>query len=164
MIEKKACNMTFSEIKELAELVAEKNLGKIAIKSADGEIIIEGKREKIIQANSTVNAPASQPVQAVSAASAEEKGANASATVTAAPSGNVVKAPLIGTFYSASSPDNEPFVKAGQKVKKGDVIFIIESMKLMNEIQSEYDGTVNDIMVKNGDAVEYDQPIMVIGE
>ena len=78
------------------------------------------------------------------------------------PSGNVVKSPVVGTYYSAPAPDKDPFVKVGSTVKKGDVIMIIESMKLMNEIQSEFDGTVKEILVRNGDAVEYDQPIMII--
>jgi acetyl-CoA carboxylase biotin carboxyl carrier protein len=76
--------------------------------------------------------------------------------------GNVVKSPIVGTFYAAASPDKPPFAEVGKKVKKGDVIMIIESMKLMNEIQSEFDGTVKQILVKNGEAVEYDQPLMVI--
>ena len=78
-------------------------------------------------------------------------------------SGNVVKSPIVGTFYDAPAPDKAPFVKVGDSVKKGDVIMIIESMKLMNEIQSDYDGTVKKILAKTGDAVEYDQPLMIIG-
>ena len=77
-------------------------------------------------------------------------------------SGNVVKSPIVGTFYAAASPEKPPFVTVGQQVKKGDVLMIIESMKLMNEVQSEFDGTVAEILVKNGEAVEFDQPIMVI--
>ncbi len=78
------------------------------------------------------------------------------------PQGNIVKAPLIGTFFAGSSPDAKPFVTIGQKVNKGDVIFIIESMKVMNEVKSEFDGTVTIINVKNGEAVDYDQPVMII--
>ncbi len=74
----------------------------------------------------------------------------------------MVKSPIVGTFYAASAPDKPPFVTVGQQVKKGDVIMIIESMKLMNEVQSEFDGTVAEILVKNGEAVEFDQPIMII--
>lgn len=75
---------------------------------------------------------------------------------------NAVISPLVGVFYSASSPDKEPFVKIGQTVKAGDTLFIIESMKLMNEIQAESDGTVIDILVENGQGVEYGQKIMII--
>jgi D-alanine-D-alanine ligase len=77
-------------------------------------------------------------------------------------SGKLVKSPIVGTFYAAPSPDKPPFVRVGDEVKKGDVIMIIESMKLMNEIQSEYDGIVDKILVSDGQAVEYDQPVMVI--
>lgn len=72
----------------------------------------------------------------------------------------VVKAPIIGTFYSCPSPDKPPFVEVGSKVKVGDVLFIIESMKLMNEVKSEFDGIVDKILVESGDSVEYGQPII----
>lgn len=78
------------------------------------------------------------------------------------PKGNVVKSPIVGTYYSAPSPNDADFVKLGQSVKKGDVIFIIESMKVMSEIKSEFDGIVTVINVKTAEAVEYDQPIMII--
>lgn len=78
-------------------------------------------------------------------------------------SGNVVTAPLVGTYYAAASPDAEPFVQVGDTVKKGQTLGIIEAMKLMNEIESEYDGTVKDILVKNEDVVEFGQPMFVIG-
>ncbi|CDE30869.1 acetyl-CoA carboxylase biotin carboxyl carrier protein [Ruminococcus sp. CAG:403] len=74
----------------------------------------------------------------------------------------MVKAPLVGTYYAAPSPDQKPFVQVGDTVKKGDVILIIESMKLMNEVQSDFDGVVKEILVQNGDGVEYDQPLMII--
>ena len=71
-------------------------------------------------------------------------------------------APLVGTFYAAPSPDQPPFVQVGDTVKKGDVVLIIESMKLMNEVTSDVEGVVQEILVKNGDAVEYDQPLMIL--
>ena len=77
-------------------------------------------------------------------------------------SGNQIKAPLVGTYYSASAPDAEPFVKIGDTVKKGQTLGIIEAMKLMNEIESEYDGVVEDILVENGQMVEYGQVLFVI--
>jgi len=77
--------------------------------------------------------------------------------------GNEVKAPIVGTFYAAPSPDSEPFVKVGSAVKKGDTIFIIESMKVMSEVQSEFDGVVKKILVNSGDPVDFDQTLMVIG-
>lgn len=74
-------------------------------------------------------------------------------------SGEVIKAPLVGTFYSSSSPDSEPYVKVGDKVTKGMIVCIIEAMKIMNEIESEADGEVAEVLVKNASAVEYGQPL-----
>lgn len=79
------------------------------------------------------------------------------------PSGNVVKSPLVGTFYAASSPDAQAYVKVGDTVHKGQVLGIVEAMKLMNEIESEFDGVVKAVLVSNGDLIEYEQPMFVIG-
>lgn len=77
--------------------------------------------------------------------------------------GNVVKAPLVGTFYAASAPDAEAFVSVGDTVEKGQVLGIIEAMKLMNEIESDYDGVVKEILIENGQMAEYGQPLFIIG-
>lgn len=77
-------------------------------------------------------------------------------------SGNIVKSPLVGTFYSAPSPESENFVKVGDHVKKGQTIGIIEAMKLMNEIECEWEGEIKEILVKNGEMVEYGQPLFCI--
>ena len=98
---------------------------------------------------------------AAAGASAPVPEADASAKEDAV-DGNVVKSPIVGTFYAAPSPEKPPFVKVGDTVKKGDVIMIIESMKLMNEVRSDFDGVVEKILVSDGQAVEYDQPIMII--
>lgn len=76
--------------------------------------------------------------------------------------GKTVKSPLVGTFYAAPSPEAEPFVKKGDVVKKGQVLGIVEAMKLMNEIESEYDGVVEEILIENEDMVEYGQPLFII--
>lgn len=78
------------------------------------------------------------------------------------PSGDLVESPLVGTFYAAPSEEAEPFVKVGDLVKKGQTLAIVEAMKLMNEIESEYDGTVAEILVENGQPVEYGQPLFRI--
>lgn len=78
------------------------------------------------------------------------------------PSGKVVTSPIVGTFYSAPSPDSDPYAREGDRVEKGQVLFIIESMKLMNEVNSEFSGTVSQILVENGQGVEFGQPILVI--
>ena len=77
--------------------------------------------------------------------------------------GNTVKSPIVGIFYDTPSPDAEPFVKVGQRIKKGDTLCIIEAMKVMNEIESEFEGEILEILCKKGTMVEYNQPIMVIG-
>ncbi len=77
--------------------------------------------------------------------------------------GDVATSPIVGTFYSAASPTSEPFVKVGSKVKKGDVLFIIEAMKVINEIPSEFEGEVLEVLAKDGELVEYGQPLVVIG-
>lgn len=76
--------------------------------------------------------------------------------------GNVMTSPMVGTFYLKPSPNAEPYVKVGQKVKKGDVLCIIEAMKLMNEIESEYDGIIEEILVKDSESVEYGKPLFRI--
>lgn len=81
----------------------------------------------------------------------------------AAPAGNVVKSPLVGTFYAAPSEDAAPYVKVGDAVSKGQTVAIVEAMKLMNEIECEFDGVVKEIYVKNGEMVEYGQPLFSIG-
>ena len=77
--------------------------------------------------------------------------------------GNIVKAPLVGTFYSSSAPDKPPYAAVGAKVKKGDVLCIIEAMKIMNEVVSEFDGEIKKVLVKNEELVEYGQPMFIIG-
>ena len=77
--------------------------------------------------------------------------------------GNVVKSPLVGTFYVSPSPEEEPFVKVGDTVSKGQVLGIVEAMKLMNEIESDFDGVVKQILVSNEDVIEFGQPLFVIG-
>lgn len=141
-------------IEKLASIVKEKGLSEISITNGESSVCIKGKK-------CVTTTVAAAPVQAVPV-SAAAPSAEAPAKQSAAEEGNVVKSPIVGTFYQSPSPDKPPFVKVGDKVKKGDVIMIIESMKLMNEVQSEFDGTVERILVTDGQAVEFDQPIMII--
>ena len=144
-------------IEKLAKLVSANELSEITIEDGDRKITVKGKKCPPPPAMAMpFMAPAQQSAQAAPAPAAE------TAPAAAEISGNVVKSPIVGTFYAAPSPEKPPFVKIGDSVKKGDVIMIIESMKLMNEIKSEFDGKVKDIFVLNGQAVEYDQPLMVI--
>ncbi len=140
-------------IEKLADIVSNRELAEITVKDGEKSVTIKGRKVQTVQ---TVNAPVNVPaVQTATAVTTENK-------TESAVSGNIVKSPIVGTFYAAPSPDKPAFVKVGDKVKKGDVIMIIESMKLMNEIQSDFDGVVEKILVSDGQAVEYDQPIMII--
>ena len=137
-------------IDALIDKMLEKGIGRLAISEGDFKIEIETAAAKA--------AVYPAPVQAVSV----QAPAVAPEAAKQAASGKMVKSPIVGTYYSAPAPDKPPFVKVGQKVKKGDVLMIIESMKLMNEIASEFDGVVAEIFVENGTPVEFDQPIMRI--
>ncbi len=138
-------------ISELADIVRDKELSEITITSGQDSITIKGKK--------CPPPPVMPPTAAPAAVAAvQESQTEKSEEI----SGNVVRSPIVGTFYAAPAPGKPPFVKAGDSVKKGDVIMIIESMKLMNEIQSDYNGVVEKILVSDGQAVEFDQPIMVI--
>ncbi len=158
MSEKIMNSITLDEIKELAETVRKNELGKIKIRYGECEIVIEGKKSR--EVISSVPVQPAMTVQNVNASVPSEKAEKSEKPEI---KGNTVKAPIVGTFYASPSPEKPPFVKIGDTVKKGDVIMIIESMKLMNEVQSDFDGKILDILVENGQAVEYDQPIMIIG-
>ncbi len=138
-------------IEALAKIVKENDLGRIKISSEDLEIVVEGKR-----CPPPMAAPAAVPAPAVISAAAQNPAPAAAA------SGNIITSPIIGTFYSSPSPEKPPFVRVGDNVNAGDVVCIIESMKLMNEINSEFSGKVAEIYVNNGDPVEYGQKIMRI--
>lgn len=148
-------NVDIDIISQLAELVSDNELSEITLESGDSRITVKGK--KCPPPPPVMSMPVGMPAAAAAAP------ANAAEIKAEKPmEGNVVKSPIVGTFYQSPSPDKPPFVKVGDKVKKGDVIMIIESMKLMNEVQSEFSGTVERILVTDGQAVEYDQPIMII--
>lgn len=150
-------------IQQLAELVKEKDLGEITV--ADGEEVVTIKGKKCQPPLGGMPPPMGMPMSlpaGVSMTAPVQQTAAPQSAVPSANGGNVVKAPLVGTFYAASAPDKPPFVTVGKRVKKGDVLMIIESMKLMNEVQSDFDGVVEEILVNNGQAVEFDQPVMII--
>ncbi|MBO5448459.1 MAG: acetyl-CoA carboxylase biotin carboxyl carrier protein [Ruminococcus sp.] len=149
-------DLTFENIERLADIINAKELSEFTFEEDDFKFTIKGKKCP----------PPAPYVPAVTAAAAAAPAASAPAAVEAsapAVSGREVKAPIVGTFYAAPSPDSAPFVSVGDKVKKGDVIFIIESMKVMSEVQSEFDGVVKEVCVNSGDAVEFDQTVMIIG-
>lgn len=144
--------LSVSEMKELLDKMSALGLQKITVSQGDFTFKAEAP-----QPAQTLCYATEAPVQAVAAQEAHPVAGKPEK-----PEGNVMKSPIVGTFYSRPAPDKEPFVSVGSKVKKGDVLFIIESMKLMNEITSEFDGEVAEILTEDGQGVEYGQPVMVI--
>jgi acetyl-CoA carboxylase biotin carboxyl carrier protein len=120
------------------------------------------KTEIVKQAAETAAAPAATAAVVTAAATAAPEVAEPVKTAPAVTGGNLVASPMVGTFYSSASPDKPAYVSVGSSVQKGSVLCIVEAMKLMNEIESEFAGEVVEILVKNGDMVEYGQPLFRI--
>jgi acetyl-CoA carboxylase biotin carboxyl carrier protein len=106
---------------------------------------------------------APRPVQGMSSPTESATGGRAPAAPSGLPDGQVLRSPMVGTFYSSPSPDAPPFVKVGQSVKAGETMGVIEAMKMFNPIEAEVSGTVVAILVQNGQPVEFDEPMFVIG-
>ena len=154
--------MDLEKIIELIHTVSESNLTQFTMEEGNLKISMKtDKQTKIVAAPQAVAAvPAAVVTETVQAAVPSQE--NAQQTQEETLDGNIVKSPLVGTFYNAPSPDAEPYVKVGDTVKKGQVLAIVEAMKLMNEIESEFDGTVEKVLVSNEEVVEYGQPLFVI--
>ncbi len=150
--------MNVKEIKELLELMAEHNVGEIEIekdnakiklrKLPNGQVVLNNAPQMMAAPMQSMMQVPAQPVAA--AQPAVEEGVV------------LVRSPMVGTFYAAPAPDQPPYVSIGKIIKEGDVICIIEAMKLMNELKAELGGTVIEILVQNGQTVEYDQPILKV--
>ena len=152
--------MDIRKIKKLIELLEESDVEELEIHEGDDSVRISRRREQVAgtQYVSHVPAPAPQtpaPAEAPAAAPSEP-------AKPAAPAGHTVKSPMVGTFYRAPSPTAQPFVEVGQSVNVGDVICIVEAMKMMNQIEADKAGTITEILVENGQPVEFDQPLVVI--
>lgn len=154
------------DVKRLIDLANKNDLNVLEIETKKGRRIrIEkNKTQAPVQAPQMAAAPVMPvaPVAAPVAAPAPQPEVAAPASAPSAPQGKTIDAPMVGVFYQAPSPDAEPYVKVGQSVKKGDTVCIIEAMKLMNEIQAEEDGVISEILVKNGEIVEFGKPMFVI--
>ena len=147
--------MEYDKIKQLIEDMGNSKLTSLDIEFPDGTKI-SAKKEKQIVTEKPVTVAVNEEV----VTQKEESTENTDKKV---PEGNVVKSPMVGTFYIKPSPDAEPYVEVGKQVNKGDVLCIIEAMKLMNEIESEFTGKVKEIYVKDGEPVEYGKPLFLIG-
>ncbi|MBC7203512.1 MAG: acetyl-CoA carboxylase biotin carboxyl carrier protein [Pusillimonas sp.] len=145
--------MDLRKLKTLIDLVADSGIAELEITEGDGKV-------RIVKFSQTV-----QPVAQVApvAPAAEASASVQQPAAPAQPQGHVVKAPMVGTFYRAPNPGASPFVEVGQSVKEGEPLCIIEAMKLLNEIETDKAGVVKEILVENGEPVEYGQPLFVIG-
>ncbi len=153
--------MDLRKLKTLIDLVSESNVSELEITEAEGKVRIVKSQPMVAAAPVTYNmAPA--PVQAPPGGVVAAVDATPVAAAPAQPTGHVVKSPMVGTFYRASSPGAKAFVEIGDTIKEGETICIVEAMKILNEIEADKGGTVTQILVENGQAVEYGQPLYVI--
>ena len=147
--------MEYEKIKQLMEDMGNSKLTTLDIDFPDGTKISMKKEEKQVVVEK-LQTKEEKKVEKLEIAEVKQEDKED------IPMGNVVKSPMVGTFYAKPSPDSEAFVTVGQKVKKGEVLCIIEAMKLMNEIESEFDGEITQILVKDEETVEYGKPLFVI--
>jgi acetyl-CoA carboxylase biotin carboxyl carrier protein len=154
--------MDLRKLKTLIDLVAESDIAELEVTEGESKVRIVKATEAPVGQHTMMHAQAPQYIQVPTAAPAA---APAAAAPAAAPEiqGHVVKSPMVGTFYAASAPGNPPYVQVGSAVKVGDTLCIIEAMKLLNEIDAEAAGVIKQVLVENGQPVEYGQPLFVIG-
>ena len=150
--------MKLDEIKELARVFGKSKLEKMRIKMKDFELEMEkGGSAPVAPATP---APVASP--APTAPAAAPATTPAAETAPEIPKGDIISSPMVGTFYASPSPDSPAFVKVGDTVKKGQPLCILEAMKIMNELDAEFDCKIVDILVIDGEAVEYDKPLFVV--
>jgi len=150
--------MKFEEVKELMKLFAKSKLDKIKVKNKDFEIEMEkGGETTVVQAAPVASqnaAPAAAPAVAPQSAATPAAEENKPAV-----EGELITSPMVGTFYASPSPDSPPFVQVGDTVRKGQTLCILEAMKIMNELEAEYDCKILEVLVQDGEPVEYDKPL-----
>lgn len=152
--------MDIRKVKKLIELLEESNVQEIEIKEGEESVrISRSSAAPFAVAPPAVSLPA---VAAPPQAAVSQPAATAEAPAAAIPPGHAVKSPMVGTFYRSPSPETDPFVSVGQKIQKGDVICIVEAMKMMNQIEADAAGVVDAILVEDGQPVEFDQPMVII--
>lgn len=153
--------MDLRKLKTLIDLVSESNVSELEITEAEGKVRIV-KTAPVAPATVVMSAPAPVAAAPVTAVAAPQTAPVAAVEAAPAVTGHVVKSPMVGTFYRSSSPGAKPFAEVGQTIKEGETICIVEAMKILNEIEADKSGTVTQILVENGQAVEYGQPLFVI--
>ena len=154
--------MEFENLLTLIKTVSDSDLTDFAYEENGTSIHLKKKKETVVVSGASSNVPVMgleniRTVENVAAVNTANTQADNSE-----PEGMIVKSPLVGTFYAAPAEDADPFVSVGDPVKKGQTLAIVEAMKLMNEIESDFDGKVAEIYVENGQAVEYGQPLFRI--
>jgi len=150
--------MDLRKLKTLIDLVAESGIAELEVTEGEDRVRIA----KFSPAPSAPSAPAAMMIEQAPATQPANSSAPAITPLPAEPEGHAVKSPMVGTFYRSPSPGAASFIELGQTVKPGDTLCIIEAMKLLNEIESEVGGTVKQILVENGQPVEYGQPLFII--
>ena len=153
--------MDLRKIKKLIDLLEESNLAELEIKEGEETVRLSRIPKGMVTTMSA--APPAHPVRVEPQAAPALAAPSAPAAENAMPEGHVVTAPMVGTFYASQNPESPAFVKVGQKVKAGDTLGIIEAMKMFNQIESDVAGTVLAVLVSNGQPVEFDEPMFVIG-
>ncbi len=148
--------MDLRKLKKLIDLVQESGISELEVTEGEEKVRIAKHLTAAPQASYVAQMPVAAPATITAAAPAAP-------AEDALPEGHVVKSPMVGTFYRASSPGSKPFVDVGQSVNEGDALCIIEAMKLMNEIEADASGVIKAILVDNGEPVEYGQPLFIIG-
>ncbi|OUM02320.1 acetyl-CoA carboxylase biotin carboxyl carrier protein [Variovorax sp. JS1663] len=155
--------MDLRKLKTLIDLVSESNISELEITETEGKVrIVKAGAAAPVQYVQTLAAPAPAIAAAPPGVIAAAPAPAAAPAVEAAPSGHMVKSPMVGTFYRSSSPGAPAFVEVGSQVKEGDTLCIIEAMKILNEIEADKSGTITQILGENGQAVEYGQPLFII--
>ena len=154
--------MDLRKLKTLIDLVSESNISELEITEADGKVRIVKSDPAAAVAVQPVYAAAPATVAAPAVAAVAAPAPAAAPAAAPAETGHIVKSPMVGTFYRASSPNAKPFADVGQQVKEGEAICIIEAMKIMNEIEADKSGTITKILAENGQAIEFGQPLFVI--
>ena len=153
--------MDLRKLKTLIDLVQQSGIAELEITEGEEKVrISRGVPGAVVHSMPPpgtvyMTAPAAQPAADTAAAAAE-------AAAPVEPQGHAIKSPMVGTFYRQSAPDAKPFVEVGQAVKTGETVCIIEAMKLLNEIEADQDGVIKEILVENGQPVEYGQPLFVL--
>jgi acetyl-CoA carboxylase biotin carboxyl carrier protein len=156
--------MDLRKLKTLIDLVAESDISELEVTEGESKVRIvkstahSAQNQVVMMPSAAVAAPAA----AAPVAAGTPVAAAPAAAPEAAPTGHIVKSPMVGTFYRASAPGAPAFVDIGSVVKEGDTLCIIEAMKLLNEIDADASGTIRQILVENGQAVEYGQPLFII--